>query len=316
VATVVDVNAVPVFVDVDPTTMCIDVEKAEAAVTPRTRAIMPVHLYHRMADMDRIKRLAKKHSLFIIEDAAHAHGSRWGKSGSGTLGDFGSFSFQSFKLITGAEGGALLTQNEELFHKANSQRICGRDSGGFRVHNGNYRITSFSAAVLRGQLAAFRKNAPLIDRRGRALDKAVDAAPGTKALRRHRMITRQCSYQFAFLYDKQAFDGVSGDTFRKALSAELGVLFHACQAPLSHSSVYYPHTKKRHQWSKSYLKAITPSRWDLPVADELWKDSSVLTGWRILGCTADAPKKLTEAIGRLHDNREQLLDYDKQAQQA
>lgn len=300
---VCDVNAVPVLVDVDETTLCIDPRKVEEAITPRTRAIIPVHLYHRMADMNKIKRIAKKHKLRIIEDCAHTHGSQWDGTGAGTLGDFGSFSFQRSKLMTGGEGGALLTQDEDFYWKVVSQRSCGREyKEGIKVHSGNYRITSLQAAVLRGQLAALRRNAPLIDRNGLALDKAVTDAPGVRALRRSKSITRQCGYAFVFLYDGEAFDGVDCATFRNALSAELGISFGTTYTPLSHSEVYYPHTKKRHKLNKRYLKAITPSRWNLPVADDVWQNKAVVASWPIYGCHPKRAKLLTDAIVKIHEN--------------
>jgi len=304
---VCDVNAVPILVDADPETLCIDPAKAEAAITPRTRAIMPVHLYHRMADMGRIRTIARKHGLHVVEDCAHTHGSQWDGRGAGTLGDFGSYSFQRSKLITGGEGGCLLIQNEDYYWKVVSQARCGREYNGIKVHSGNYRMTSFQAAVLRGQLAAFRRNAPRIDRNGLALDAAVAAAPGVRPLRRSPHITRQCGYGFVFLYDQEAFDGLPADAFRKALSAELSWSFGSTYSPLHHSSFYFPETKKRHRLSASYLKAITPSRWELPVADSLWRDRVVLSGWRVLACPPSRARLLTEAIAKIHENREDLL---------
>jgi L-glutamine:2-deoxy-scyllo-inosose/3-amino-2,3-dideoxy-scyllo-inosose aminotransferase len=261
-----------------------------------------------MADMDKIKRIAEKHNLHIIEDCAHTHGSQWDGSGAGTLGDFGSFSFQRSKLITGGEGGALLMQDENFYWKVVSQRTCGREhKEGVKVHSGNYRITSFQAAVLLGQLAGLRRNAPVMDRNGLGLDRAVADAPGVTALRRNKHITRQCGYAFAFLYNSEVFDGVDCATFRKALSAELGCAFFTTYAPLSHSEYYYPHTKKRHKLNKSYLKAITPSRWNLPVADDLWQNRAVLASWRIYGCSPKQAKLLTDAIVKIYENRHDLL---------
>ena len=305
---VCDVNAVPVMVDIDPATLCIDTRRIEEAITPRTRAIIPVHLYHRMADMDEIGRIARKHNLHIVEDCAHTHGSQWDGAGAGTLGDFGSFSFQRSKLITAGEGGALLMQDEDLYWKVVSQRSCGREyKPGVKVHSGNYRITSFQAAVLRGQLAALRENAPIIDRNGLALDKAVADAPGVQPLRRNPHITRQCSYAFGFLYDSQTFDGLDCDAFRKALSAELGLAFGSTYTPLSHSEVYYPHTKKRHQLSTDYVQAITPARWQLPAADDVWLNKAVLTGWAVFACPPERAGCLTEAIAKIYDSRHELL---------
>ena len=311
-AVVCDVNAVPVMVDVDPETLCIDPLKVEQAVTRRTRAVIPVHLYHRMADMNAIRRIARKHHLHIIEDCAHAHGSQWDGRGAGTLGDFGSYSFQISKLITGGEGGCLLMQKEDYYWKVVSLKACGREfKPGYRIHSGNFRMTSFQAAILRGQLAAFRKNAPLIDRNGLALDKAVAAAPGVRPLRRDKHITRQCGYCFVFLYDKEAFDGLDGATFRRALSAELGVGFGSTYTPLSHSDLYAPHTKRRHKLSPRYVKAITPARWDLPVADDLWKDRAVATGWRVFACPPARAGLLTDAIVKIYEHRAELLKSAK-----
>jgi L-glutamine:2-deoxy-scyllo-inosose/3-amino-2,3-dideoxy-scyllo-inosose aminotransferase len=102
---VVDVNAVPVLVDVEADTYSIDPVLAEAAITPRTRAIIPVHLYSVMADMDRIRALAKQYNLAVIEDCAHSHGSLWEGKGAGSLGDLGCFSHQSSKSLNAGEGG-------------------------------------------------------------------------------------------------------------------------------------------------------------------------------------------------------------------
>lgn len=305
---VCDVNAVPVLVDIHEETLCLDPKQVEEAITPRTRAVIPVHLYHRMADMDKLVRVARDHSLHLIEDCAHTHGSQWDGCGAGTLGDFGSFSFQSSKLMNAGEGGALLMQDEGFYWKVVSQRSCGREfKPGVKVHSGNYRMTSFQAAVLRGQLAALRENAPIIDRNGLALDQAVADAPGAKPLRRNGHITRECGYAFVFLYDKEFFDGMEASVFRNALSKELGVEFGSTYTPLSHSEVYYPHTKKRHHLTKTYLEAITPSRWKLPIADEVWKDKAVLASWNMYACPPGRARLLTDAISKIYENRAELL---------
>ena len=309
---VCDVNAVPVIVDVDPETLCIDPKAVEAAITPKTRAIIPVHLYHRMADMDALLAIAKKHNLHIIEDTAHVHGSQWRGKSAGTIGTFGSFSFQRSKLMNAGEGGALLMQDEDLYWKVVSQRSCGREfKPGVKVHSGNYRMTSFQAAILRAQLVALRENAEVMDRTSRAFDRAIEAAPGVRPLFRSENLTRQCSYGFVFLYDQNAFDGLPATQFRKALSAELGVTFGTTYEPLNQSPVYYPHTKKRHQLSQEYMQAITPSRWQLPVAEALWRDRVVQALWSILGCPIEKAHLLTDAIGKIYEQRHALLENPK-----
>ncbi len=305
---VCDVNAVPILVDVDPETMCIDPSKVQAAITPRTRAIIPVHLYHRMADMDRIRAIARRHKLHVVEDCAHSLGSRWDGKGSGSLGDLGAFSFQTSKTIRCYEGGAILTGDESHYWRIVSQRSCGREfRPGIKVHSGNYRLTSLQAALLRGQLAAMKRNAPVMDRNGLALDAAVASAPGVRPLRRNPRITRQTSYAFCFLYEPREFDGLSGEAFRKALGAELTWGFGSTYTPLHHSEVYYPQTKKRHQLSAQYVRAITPSRWDLPAAEALWKDRAVLCGWPIYGLAPSRAHLLTDAIAKIYEFRKDLL---------
>ena len=90
-------GAIPVIVDIDPNSYCLDPRAVEAAITPRTRAILPVHVGSLMADMDALLEIAERHNLIVVEDCAHAHGMQWKRRGAGTLGHFGSFSLQSSK---------------------------------------------------------------------------------------------------------------------------------------------------------------------------------------------------------------------------
>ena len=150
------INAVPVFVDVDPDTYCMDAGAAEAAITPKTRAILPVHLGMRFADMDALPEIARKHSLKIVEDCAHAHGGKWRGKGAGSIGDLGAFSFQSSKLITSGEGGVVLTNNLEYHERVQTYINAGRASVTDKFHHRtigfNYRLGEFQAAVLSAQL--------------------------------------------------------------------------------------------------------------------------------------------------------------------
>jgi hypothetical protein len=140
-----------------------------------------------------------------------------------------------------------------------------------------------------------------------ALDGAVANAPGVRALRRNKHITRQCGYAFVFLYDSNAYDGLDAATFRTALSREIGFDFGTTYTPLSHSEVYYPHTKQRHNLSSSYRKAITPSRWKLSIADDVWRNKAVVANWRIFGCSPKHAHLLTDAITKIYENRGDLL---------
>jgi L-glutamine:2-deoxy-scyllo-inosose/3-amino-2,3-dideoxy-scyllo-inosose aminotransferase len=311
---VCDVNAVPVLVDVDAETFCIDADKIEAAITPRTRAIMPVHLYARMADMDKILAVAARHNLQVIEDCAHAHGNLWDGRGAGSLGVAGTFSFQRSKSMNGGEGGAILTNDATIYRRLESMRNCGRPVEGVAMHNGNYRLTSFQAGILLGQLEWLKRTAGQIDAFGREMDKAVDSAPGAHSLRRSEHITRQCGFAVDFRYDKKAFGGLSAGTFRKALSAETGLAWSSCYEPLNNSSLYYPHTRKRYHISKQHLRKITPSRWKLPVARKVYEDIAVVAEWRLATIPVEKLSGLTDAIEKIYDSRKELIVAEKTGQ--
>ncbi len=167
-------GAVPVFVDVEPTTLCLDPANIEMAITPRTRAIIPVHLYASMADMDAILAIARKHDLRVIEDCAHMHGGQWAGRGVGSLGDIGSFSFQQSKTMASGEGGICLTRDpvldERLFRLKHIGYLPGNAQGkpsdppaaDLLCHN--YRATGFQAVILQDQLEELpaRASRPMI----------------------------------------------------------------------------------------------------------------------------------------------------------
>lgn len=152
------VGATPVIVDIDPDTMCMDPVKFEEAITPRTKAVIPVHLYSALADMDEINRIAAKHGIKVVEDCAHAHGAKQHGKGAGSLGSYGSFSFQLSKLMTAGEGGCLTTNEQSLADLAFRLSHIGNSihfpkdplPAGLECHQ--YRFTEFQAAILYDQL--------------------------------------------------------------------------------------------------------------------------------------------------------------------
>ena len=217
-------GGVPVFVDVLADTYCIDPAAAEAAITPRTRAILPVHLAMCMADMDAVTALAAKHGLRVIEDCAHAHGARWKGKGAGSLGHAGAFSLQTSKLLTAGEGGVVTTNDDEIAERAESYANCGRasrtDRFGHRLLGYNYRLTELQAAVLIGQLEKLPGQTALRTRRAERLSKGLAAFPGLSLLRPDPRQTTQAFYHYVFRYDAAAFGGASRDRFVAALEAE------------------------------------------------------------------------------------------------
>lgn len=153
--TVIQVGATPVIVDVDPHSWNMDPAAAAAAITPRTRAIMPVHLYGQPAEMDALMALADRHGLFVVEDAAEAMGSAYKGKCCGAIGDAGTFSFFSNKLITTGEGGAVVFRDGVVAQRARRLRDHGMDAAKryWHVEVGyNYRLTNLQAAVGCAQL--------------------------------------------------------------------------------------------------------------------------------------------------------------------
>jgi dTDP-4-amino-4,6-dideoxygalactose transaminase len=155
---ILEVGATPVFADIDPITRNIDLDKVEAAITPRTRAIIPVYLAGRPVDMDRLYAIAARHKLRVIEDAAQAIGSTWKGKPIGSFGDFVSFSFQANKNITTSEGGCLVLNNEEEAMLAEKFRLQGVTRSGWDgievdVLGGKYNMTDIAAAIGLGQFS-------------------------------------------------------------------------------------------------------------------------------------------------------------------
>lgn len=154
---IIEVGATPVFVDIDARSHNIDLNLVEAAITPRTKAIIPVHMSGLPCDMDKLYALAKKYDLRVIEDAAQAIGSTWRGQRIGAFGDFASFSFQVNKNIMTGEGGCLVLNNDDEAKLAEKYRLQGVSRSGLDgidvdVLGGKYNMTDIAAAIGLGQL--------------------------------------------------------------------------------------------------------------------------------------------------------------------
>jgi dTDP-4-amino-4,6-dideoxygalactose transaminase len=219
-------GAVPVFVDIDPDTWCIDPDEAERAVTERTRAILPVHLGSRMADMDRILDVAQQHGLRVIEDCAHMHGAFWRDKAAGSIGDLGCFSFQNTKLMTAGEGGIILTSDEELNRRCHSYVDCGRLRPGDQpassqgVFGWNYRMTEFQAAVLSVQLERLPEQVRVREENKRYLADRLSEIEGISTLKQNERVTAPSGYGVYLKYHSDLCGGVPRDRLVAALRAE------------------------------------------------------------------------------------------------
>jgi dTDP-4-amino-4,6-dideoxygalactose transaminase len=218
------VGAVPVFVDVDAGTYNLDPEKIEEAITPRTKAIIPVHIGGCPADLERILEIARKHNLLVIEDACQAHGAAWNGRRVGAIGDLGCFSFQSSKNLNAGEGGMILTDSQEIADRCWSVHNCGRVREGawyqHEVLGGNFRMTQWQAGLLVAQLRNFEQHARLREENGLYLSERLAEVGGFEPQRRDAKVTRHGYHLFISRYDSKAFHNVPRELFLSALQAE------------------------------------------------------------------------------------------------
>jgi dTDP-4-amino-4,6-dideoxygalactose transaminase len=220
---VVEANALPVFADIDLDTFNLSPAAVAAAITPRTRALIPVHFAGQPADMDALMALAKKHKLLVIEDAAHAHGASYGQRPAGSLGHIASFSFQSSKNLTAGEGGILTTNDQALAEACRSIHNCGRVPGGVwyehHVVSGNYRLGEFQGAILNCQLDRLEQQTQTRERNGRFLAARLAQLPGLYPQKRDDACTRHSYHLFMLRFLAEEF-GVPRLVFLQALKAE------------------------------------------------------------------------------------------------
>jgi dTDP-4-amino-4,6-dideoxygalactose transaminase len=220
---VVTVGATPVFADIEPDTLCIDPADVERKITPRTKAVIPVHVAGRFADMDALSRVAARKNIAILEDAAHAWGSLLDGKGAGTIGRCATFSFQISKNITAGEGGIILTNDEALADLCRSATNCGRRKGGaWYDHDylgSNLRMTEFQAAILLAQLARLEEQMARRERAADLLDRRLASLSGVRVVRPEPRMTRRSYHLYIFRVDEREL-GASRDRFVEAMVAE------------------------------------------------------------------------------------------------
>jgi dTDP-4-amino-4,6-dideoxygalactose transaminase len=303
-------HAIPVFVDTDPETFQIDARKIEAAITERTRCILPVHLGGSPADMDTILEIGRKHNLPVVEDACQAHLAEWRHRKVSTLGALGCFSFQASKNLNSGEGGAILTNDTDLFDVCQSFHNNGRGntgSGFGYVRNGaNLRITEFQAVLLTEQLKRVEGQSRRREQNAAYLTKQLAEIPGIRPARMYPGATRNAYHLYMFRYDKAAFASLPRAQFLKALQAE-GIPCSSGYSPLNKE----PFLKNTFD-SRAY-RAIYPAKrldeWTernhYPANDQLCEEAVWFTQTMLIGSRedmdqiADAVRKIQRQAGML-----------------
>ncbi len=294
------VNATPVLVDIDPETLCLDVTAADAAVTPRTRAVVVVHVAGCAADLDALTELCARRGLRLIEDCAHAHGTFWRGRGVGSWGDFGSFSMQRSKLMTAGEGGVLICQDEQLADAAWAYADCGRVKGEWFYHHAtmgsNLRMTEWQGAVLQAQLDRFPEQNRRRNRNAVALNAALQEIPGIRPQRRDPRMDSQGNYCFVFHYEPDQFAGLPLRAFERALAAE-GIPMGVSYPSLTDLAVFRSERfapRLRHRLTEAGYATLHLPRAEAAAATTVWLQHRLLLG------TVEDAVDVARAVEKLH----------------
>lgn len=300
-------GALPVFVDVTPATWTIDPDQVEAAITPRTSAIMPVHLGHQMADMDLIMDIAERGGLAVVEDCAHAHGQQWNGIGAGCIGDFGSFSHQSSKILTAGEGGTLLTNDAGMARRAHSIIDCGRPKdpeGREYTFGANYRLGELHAALLVVALQRFPEQQVERAENGRYFQELLAQVPGVRVMPPDPRITRWSFYNYLTAIDPDEFGGATNGLVSAALEAE-GVPGEVQYPPMSRYDLFQP-SLSRLPVAVEYADRLDPAKMSLPVAEAAGLRESVYFMENTFRAGREGIEHAVEALAKIQKHSDEL----------
>jgi dTDP-4-amino-4,6-dideoxygalactose transaminase len=301
-------NALPVLVDVDPETYCIDPDLVEDAITSRTKAIIAVHMGGHPADLDRLRKIASRKRLALIEDSAHAHASEWRGQRVGTFGVAGTFSFQSSKLITAGEGGMIISNNDKFEVQARSVHDCGRMPGEWFyshfIYGSNYRLSEWQGAILQVQLGRLDQQTKRRHHNARLLDRLLGAIPGITPQKLDDRCTRNGQYAYIFHVNKKEFAGLSTERFTEALNAE-GIPHQASYPPLHQLDMFRngeyrkrlsgKQAKDKHKFLKGKFPVTQRAAWET-----VWLPQPVLLG------DEEDMHEIAAAITKIRKNAKEL----------
>jgi dTDP-4-amino-4,6-dideoxygalactose transaminase len=234
-------GALPVTVDISPESYCLDPKLAEAAITPRTKAIVAVHMGGHPADLDALGTLARRNGIALIEDSSHAHATEWKGRRIGSHGTAGTFSFQSSKLMTAGEGGIILSNEDAFELQARSVQDCGRMPGEWfyshYINSSNYRLSEWQGAVLSAQLTRLDEQTRRRHENARLLDGLLSRVPGITPQKTDPRCTRNGHYAYIFHIDTRQFAGASVEKLIQAMNAE-GIPNQASYPPIHKLDIF------------------------------------------------------------------------------
>lgn len=319
VTAVLSNGALPVFVDVDPETFQIDPAKIEAKITPRTKAIIPVHILGLPADMAPIMAIAKKHNLIVIEDACQAHLAEYQNKKVGSIGDAGCFSFQNSKNLAVGEGGAIVSNNNAFMDRCYSYTNFGNPYGtavgsvstGSTMQGTKLRWTEYQAAIGLAQLKRLDAQTTLRNENAAYLKSQIKDIPGIRPYRLYDNVTKAAFHLFPFRYDAQQFKGLSRTDFLEALRAE-DIPCSSGYTTLN-TQPFLAETFKSKIYQNSYsreLLAYHKEHNHCPQNDQLCKEAVWFTQNMLLASRNDM-ERIASAIEKIYQNAEKIKTRSK-----
>jgi dTDP-4-amino-4,6-dideoxygalactose transaminase len=306
-------GAIPVFADIDPESYCLDPQDAARCLTPKTRALLPVHLGGQMTDMPALKELAGKHNLVVLEDCAQAIDSAMLGKKAGTWGHSGTFSFQSNKTITSGEGGLVMTDDPDVARRIVALRAFGRfrNSSGVRSSDltcqrlsSNYRLSEFQSAVLLGQLERFASQDRIRQANALRLAQQLNRIPGLKHVRKELPDLKHGYYYFFLRYVPDAFGGADPDKLCAALNAEGIPFVPGDRKPLYRHPVFETRNLAGHLSSEAlerYRKSMDTDRLCCPQAEAACRNTILLRHQVLLGSDKDMDD-IVEAVRKVREH--------------
>lgn len=318
------VGAIPILVDIEPDTLAMGIEQAHAAITDRTAAIMLVHPYCRLADIDTFLALSRQFNIPIIEDCSLAHGARWKGRRVGSFGQIGCFSMQQSKVLTSGEGGAAITDDIDLYERLEELRSDGRlftsspkngcleleDTGG--ILGQNFSLSEFQAAVLFDRLGSLDGQNARREQCATTLSHLLSTMDGISGLRLQQHATSYTYYRFVVRIEPKLFSGASIDAIARAITCELGIQVSPLSQPLNRHRLYKPLTSPRLRRTSENYARLDPSRFALPVAD--WARERHLTlPHRMLLSDEDGIHDIVSALAKVKRLSRDLAAMDQTA---
>lgn len=310
---VLQAGAMPVFADTDPETFQIDPDKIKAKINSRTKAIIPVHILGLPADMGRILEIARTHDLIVIEDACQAHLAQINHRNVGSFGNAGCFSFQNSKNLPIGEGGAITSDDDHFMDRCYSYHnygnpygaVVGEVGAGTVLAGTKLRITEYQAAIGLAQMKRIEEQTRVRESNAAYLKSKIENIPGLSPYKLYPEVTRAVFHLFPFRYQKEAFKGLSRETFLNALSAE-GVPCSGGYAPLN-KMPYLDNAFRSKNFQRMYPKEMLDfnrymAQNQCPLNDRLCQEEAVWIPQNILLGDRSGMDDIFRAIEKIHIN--------------